>query len=74
MSALGHKADICGAKRHVRFAPESGHSAAQKQMSVWVLSKSADHRLSEASEATLVLKAPIPFRMQIPKDHDGDSR
>src|SRR5262245_36382470 len=25
MSALGQKADICSAKRHVRFTPESGH-------------------------------------------------
>ena len=28
MSALGQKADICSAKRHVRFTPKSGHSSA----------------------------------------------
>ncbi len=27
MSALGQKADICGAKRHLRFTPKSGHWA-----------------------------------------------
>jgi hypothetical protein len=26
MSALGQKADICNAKRHVRFTPKSGRS------------------------------------------------
>ena len=26
-SALGHKADVCAAKRHVCFTPESGHLA-----------------------------------------------
>jgi hypothetical protein len=25
---FGSKADMCSAKRHVRFTPESGHSAA----------------------------------------------
>jgi hypothetical protein len=25
MSALGQKADICDAQRHVRFTPKSGH-------------------------------------------------
>jgi len=31
---FGSKADICSAKRHVRFTPESGHSALQTTKSV----------------------------------------
>jgi hypothetical protein len=29
---FGSKADICGAQRHVRFTPESGHGGAQKDV------------------------------------------
>ena len=33
MSALPPKADMCGATRHVRFTPESGHVQCNKAMS-----------------------------------------
>jgi hypothetical protein len=35
MSALGQKPDICSAKRHVRFTPESGHVRCNSGCPLW---------------------------------------
>jgi hypothetical protein len=45
------KADICAAKSHVRFAPESGHVyAAQPGMSALPRKRSSVHRTSLADD------------------------
>jgi hypothetical protein len=42
MSALGQKADMCGAKGHVRFTPNSDRESGHQQTVVSALPPKAD--------------------------------
>jgi hypothetical protein len=46
---FGSKADMCGAKSHVRFTPESGHSQCTSLCLLWA--KSGHHVYSTTSSA-----------------------
>jgi hypothetical protein len=49
MSALPPKADICSAKGHVRFTPESGHVRCNQRCPLWANSESRIYSITSSA-------------------------